>query len=223
VFSAEFTETATYTPNGGAARGVAGIFDRVSEVSDIGEYVEADGVTATFDVATVAVPGIAYGDVIIVRGYAYLVVGIEPDGTGRTVVVLGQGVSVSFDFQWGIEDAGNNIYGYAAITAVGGPYGTMSPPNAGNVAISRFATQDTTKLVLLELGPQGASRLLGVDSVFISGLPGQIGSTELLWDGIPGGFSVVRYETIDADLSDLIVSLAGPAVSMTLTAGVVFG
>lgn len=89
VFSSEFTEVATYTPAGGAARGVAGIFDHVSEVSDIGAYIEADGVSATFDVATSAVPEIAYGDTVTVRGYAYRVVGLEPDGTGRTVAVLG--------------------------------------------------------------------------------------------------------------------------------------
>lgn len=89
MFSNEFTETATYTPAGGAARGVAGIFDHVSEVSDIGAYIEADGVSATFDVATAQVAGVAYGDTVTVRGYAYQVVGIQPDGTGRTVLILG--------------------------------------------------------------------------------------------------------------------------------------
>jgi len=89
VFSNEFTEVATYTPSGSAARAIAGIFDHVSEVSDIGAYIEADGVSATFDVAAMQVPSIALGDTITVRGYAYRVVGLEPDGTGRTVVVLG--------------------------------------------------------------------------------------------------------------------------------------
>ena len=86
---AEFTEAATYTPAGGTARQLDGIFDHVSEVSDIGAYIEADGVAATFDVATSQVTGIALGDAVAVRGYAYRVVGLEPDGTGRTVAVLG--------------------------------------------------------------------------------------------------------------------------------------
>ena len=94
MFSAEFTEVATYTPAGGAARSIAGIFDHISEVSDIGALIEADGVAATFNVATSQVPGITLADAatastVEVRGQSYRVVGIEPDGTGRTVVVLG--------------------------------------------------------------------------------------------------------------------------------------
>ena len=89
TFSAEFTESAVYTPQGGAARGIAGIFDHVSEVTDIGAYIEADGVSATFDVATADLSAPVLADSITVRGYAYRVVGIEPDGTGRTILVLG--------------------------------------------------------------------------------------------------------------------------------------
>lgn len=85
----ELWETATWTPAGGAATFIDGIFNRVSEVTDIGAYIEADGVSARFNVATVAVPGVALSDVLEVRGYAYRIVGIEPTGRGRTVLVLG--------------------------------------------------------------------------------------------------------------------------------------
>lgn len=85
----ELWETGAWTPQGGAKKFVNGIFNRVSEVSDIGAYIEADGVSARFNVATSAVPGVALGDTLGVRSYAYRVVGIEPTGRGRTVLVLG--------------------------------------------------------------------------------------------------------------------------------------
>lgn len=85
----ELHETATWTPAAGVASRVAGIFDRVSEVSDIGAYIEADGVSARFNVATDSVDGVALGDMLSVRNYDYRVVGTEPTGRGRTVLVLG--------------------------------------------------------------------------------------------------------------------------------------
>ena len=89
VFNAEFAEPAVYTPAGGAARDVIGIFDRVSEISDIAELLAAEGVAATYNVHTPDFTDVSRGDAMTVRGYAYKVVGIEPDGTGRTVLVLG--------------------------------------------------------------------------------------------------------------------------------------
>ena len=85
----ELWETGTWTPAGGAAKFIDGVFNRVSEVTDIGAYIEADGVSARFNVATSVVPGVALSDTLDVRGYAYRVVGIEPTGRGRTVLVLG--------------------------------------------------------------------------------------------------------------------------------------
>lgn len=86
---AEFAEVASYTPAGGAARDVRGIFDRVSEVQDVGELLQHDGVAATFVVATADVPEVSLsGDRVLVRGYDYGVHGIEPDGTGMTRLVL---------------------------------------------------------------------------------------------------------------------------------------
>ena len=89
VFTSEFAEAAPVTPAGSAAREVRGIFDRVSELSDIGEIIESDGVAASFNVYSSSVSDVARGDAVSIRGYDYRVVGIEPDGTGRTVLVLG--------------------------------------------------------------------------------------------------------------------------------------
>lgn len=86
---ADFDESGDWTPVGGSVVRVAGIFDRESEVTDIGEMIQRDGVAASFNVATVKIPGAAIGDAFSIRGYDYRVVGIEPDGTGRTILVLG--------------------------------------------------------------------------------------------------------------------------------------
>ena len=85
----EFAEPAVWTPQGGSATEICGIHDLISELIDIGEIIEQDGVAATLNVATSIVPGIAQDDTVTVRGSTYRVIGVEPDGTGRTIVVLG--------------------------------------------------------------------------------------------------------------------------------------
>lgn len=91
----ELHEVGTWTPAGGTAVEVFGIFTRVSDPTDIGDYIEADGVSAGFNVATAAVEGVKLDDALSVEetplhdAYAYRVVGIEPTGRGRTVLVLG--------------------------------------------------------------------------------------------------------------------------------------
>ena len=89
VSFSDFDESGTWTPAGGSSKVVCGIFDRISEVTDIGEMIQLDGVAAMIDVATVDVDGVALGDAFVVRANNYRVVGIEPDGTGRTKLVLG--------------------------------------------------------------------------------------------------------------------------------------
>ena len=85
----DFDESVTWTPAGGSPTPIAGIHDLVSELLDLGEILEADGVAARLDVPTASVPGVALGDAVTVRGATYRVVGHEPDGTGRTMLVLG--------------------------------------------------------------------------------------------------------------------------------------
>ena len=89
VFTGEFAVSATFTPAGGASRPVGGIFDRISELTDIGELISADGVAAMFNVYSGDIADAALGDSMTVQGNTYRVVGLEPDGTGRTVMILG--------------------------------------------------------------------------------------------------------------------------------------
>ena len=84
----EMHEAGTWTPAGGAATPVCGIFSQVSEVTDIGAYIEADGVSAMYNMASADITP-TLGDALTVRGYDYRIVGIEPTGRGRTVLVLG--------------------------------------------------------------------------------------------------------------------------------------
>ena len=51
--------------------------------------IQMDGVAATLNVADSNAPAVARGDGIEARGISYKVVGVEPDGTGRTMLVLG--------------------------------------------------------------------------------------------------------------------------------------
>ena len=85
----EFGEYGTFTPAGGTARNVIGVFDRISELTDIGDLLAADGVAATYNVHAADFEDAALGDVLAIRTYTYRVVGLEPDGTGRLVMVLG--------------------------------------------------------------------------------------------------------------------------------------
>ena len=89
AFVNEFSETGTWTPAGGSGVSIRGIFDRLSEVTDIGEMIALDGVAATLTIESAAYPGIARDDAIDIRGNTYKVVGVEPDGTGHTRLILG--------------------------------------------------------------------------------------------------------------------------------------
>jgi hypothetical protein len=89
VLPSELFELGVWTAVAGGVEHINGIFNRVSEVTDIGAYIEADGVSARYNVATAEVPAVALGDALTVREYDYRVVGIEPTGRGRTVLVLG--------------------------------------------------------------------------------------------------------------------------------------
>ena len=88
-FGADYYESATWTPAGGSPRAIEGIFDRSSDVQDLGAMIEMDGVAAMLNVSPDEIPGVLRGDLVRVRSIDYKVVGIEPDGTGRTILVLG--------------------------------------------------------------------------------------------------------------------------------------
>ena len=75
----EFADTATL-PGGGQVRV---IFDA--------PYADVLGMEASAPTAlgrTVDLQGLAHGDALQVRGLAFVVVGVQPDGTGMTRLVL---------------------------------------------------------------------------------------------------------------------------------------
>jgi hypothetical protein len=84
----DFAVTASYTPSGGSASDVKGIFDK--------EYLELDsGGTVAFAVnqprfqcSTADVANAAEGDAITISGTNYIVRVVQDDGTGVTTLVI---------------------------------------------------------------------------------------------------------------------------------------
>ena len=89
AFVRDFSEKALYTPSGGSARYLSVVFDRLSEVTDLGEMLQMDGVAAYMHCSTADAEELAQRDVIVVRDSTYRVVGVEVTGTGITKAVLG--------------------------------------------------------------------------------------------------------------------------------------
>ena len=85
----EMEEPVMWSPQGSQGRNTKAIVNMVSTVIDEGDIVESDGVSVTLNIPTEAFPGLAIDDVFTVRGTAYRVAGTEPNGWGRTLVVLG--------------------------------------------------------------------------------------------------------------------------------------
>lgn len=84
----DFGVAATYTPSGGAASTINGIFDN--------DFIEADaggGVTFAlqqprFHCRTADVSAAAEGDALVVSGVNYTIRIVQDDGTGMTMLVL---------------------------------------------------------------------------------------------------------------------------------------
>jgi 20S proteasome alpha/beta subunit len=75
--------TVTYTPVGGVASSVNGIFDA--------EYEEAlgmEGSAPVFACAAADVPNARHGDELRIDGVDYVVRGVRPDGTGWTRLIV---------------------------------------------------------------------------------------------------------------------------------------
>lgn len=80
---AMFGSVGTYTPAGGVAVAVDGIFDAAYE-----EAADIEGSSPMFACATASVSGARHGDALAVAGISYVVRGVQPDGTGWTKLVL---------------------------------------------------------------------------------------------------------------------------------------
>ena len=83
----EHGTAANYTPSGGSASAITVIFRHDYYLEDAGN-VGVETQQAVITVQTSKVPGIAHGDLIEIDSTNYNVVGVRPDGTGISEIVL---------------------------------------------------------------------------------------------------------------------------------------
>lgn len=84
----DFADTATYTPVGGSAVSVLGIFDEPQASRGATEMVDVTIPSPQFVCRTADVPAAADGDEIIIRSVTYTVRVVFTDGTGVSTLIL---------------------------------------------------------------------------------------------------------------------------------------
>lgn len=84
----DFGTSATFTPSGGSASTIVGIFDNPYLGADAGGMVEFSATSPTFTARDVDFPGVAHGDELVIGATTYLIREVMPDGTGITTVML---------------------------------------------------------------------------------------------------------------------------------------
>lgn len=83
----DFAVEVTYTPDGGDATTIEGIFDDEYKARDTATG-EVETTPPQIIVATRDVLNAAHGDTIIKSGVTYNIIGIHKDGTGMTTLIL---------------------------------------------------------------------------------------------------------------------------------------
>lgn len=85
--SDDFAVAASYTPNGGSATAINGIFDKEYLAGDLGQVVVSSAapmfLTKTSNVASEDGSG-----AIVINSVTYDIVEVKPDGTGMTLLIL---------------------------------------------------------------------------------------------------------------------------------------
>lgn len=84
----DFGVAATYTPSGGAASTVNGIFDNDFIEIDAGGGVGVAMQQPRFHCKTADVSNAAEGDALVVNTVSYIIRIVQDDGTGMTMLVL---------------------------------------------------------------------------------------------------------------------------------------
>lgn len=84
----DFGTAASFTPSGGSASTVNGIFRNVFFEAEAGGNVGVVMQDPIFICRTADVSGVAEGDALTVSGTAYTIRVVEPDGTGVTRLML---------------------------------------------------------------------------------------------------------------------------------------
>lgn len=84
----DFADTATYTPVGGQASDVLGIFDNPQASRNATDLMDITIPAPQFVCRTVDVPNAADGDSIVIRTISYYVRVVLTDGTGVSTLIL---------------------------------------------------------------------------------------------------------------------------------------
>lgn len=84
----DFGVAATYTPSGGAASTVNGIFDNDFIEIDAGGGVGVAMQQPRFHCRTADVSAAAEGDALVINTVSYIIRIVQDDGTGMTMMVL---------------------------------------------------------------------------------------------------------------------------------------
>lgn len=83
----DFAVAATYTPSGGSASTVNGIFDD-EYFDEVGGSVGIEGSQPRFMCNLEDVSAVSQGDALSVGGITYQIVNVQKDGTGVVILVL---------------------------------------------------------------------------------------------------------------------------------------
>lgn len=84
----DFADAATYTPVGGGASTVLGIFDNPQASRNATDLMDITIPAPQFVCRTVDVPNAADGDLIVIRTVSYNVRVVLNDGTGVSTLIL---------------------------------------------------------------------------------------------------------------------------------------
>lgn len=84
----DFADAATYTPIGGSASTVLGIFDNPQASRNATDLIDVTIPAPQFVCRTADVPNAADGDAIVIRSVSYLVRVSLNDGTGVSTLLL---------------------------------------------------------------------------------------------------------------------------------------
>lgn len=88
VSADDFGVTATYTPTGGEAVSISGIFDNDYQEVDAGGGVGFAVRQPRFHTPTANVASAAEGDSLVVNGTTYVIRVVMDDGTGMTMLAI---------------------------------------------------------------------------------------------------------------------------------------
>ena len=84
----DFGVAGTYTPSGGSASTVNGIFDKDFSLVEVGNQVGLESNDPRFLCRSSDVPSVASGDTMVVNSVTYTIRNIEDDGQGMTTLAL---------------------------------------------------------------------------------------------------------------------------------------